>query len=155
MKPNHRERGQSLVEGVLTILAFVLVLIGSIDVGQVLFVHQSIVERVRSASRYGAVHPYDPDAIRNMVLYNQPTVPISSDEEEILFGTGDGEPEPPPGFLGLTREMITVTREDATFNQDRLVITVDGYPFSFFMPGVAGIYKGKPITASIPYEIVS
>jgi len=141
---NNRERGQALLEGALTTMMFVTLLIGVIDVGQVLFVHQSIVERVRSAVRYGAVRPFDADAVENMVLYRQAAAPGSEDPDTEVA---------PPGFLGITPDMVTVARQDATFNEDRLVVTVQGYPFTFFTPFIAGIYQGRPITASMSYEV--
>jgi hypothetical protein len=141
---DRRQSGQSLVESVLVTLVFLTVVIGMIDIGQILFIHQSLVERVRATLRYGATQPYDSMMLENMILYNQPTVPVSET---------DGPDAPPPsGFLGVTRDMITVSRQDATLNEDRLVITVQDYPFHFFTPFVAGAYSGKPIQGSTPYE---
>lgn len=139
---NRRERGQALIESALTTFVFLVLLIGVIDVGQVLYVHQSIVERVRSAVRYGAVRPFDAEAIKNMVLYDQSTVPDTGDDDVV-----------PEGFLRMNSEMVSVVRQDATFKEDRIVVTVDGYPFTFFIPFIAGVYQGKPISASMPYEI--
>ena len=139
-KSNKSERGQAMLEAALTTLAFLFLLIGIIDVGQVLYVHQSIVERVRAAIRYGVVHDFDADAIKYMVVYNSPTSPVA-----------DGE-ELPSGFLGLTVDNVDVTRDDATFNEDRLTVSVSDYTFSLLTPLVLGQYYGKPITASMPYE---
>jgi len=138
---SRKERGQALIESALTTFVFLVLLIGVIDVGQVLYVHQSIVERVRSAVRYGVVHDFDADAIRNVVLYDQAAAPDAGDGVE------------PGGFLGMTSDMVSVVREDATFNEDRIIVTVNGYPFTFFTPFIAGVYQGKPISASMPYEI--
>jgi len=137
-----KERGQALLESALTTFVFLILLIGVIDVGQVLYVHQSMVERVRAAARYGAVRAFDADAIRNMVLYDQATEP----------DTGDPDVEP-QGFLGMTSDMVSVVRDDATFNEDRITVTVDGYPFTFFTPFIAGVYEGKAVTACLPYEV--
>ena len=132
-----RQKGQGLLEGALVTVVFLGVVIGMIDIGQVLFIHQSLVERVRATLRYG------PTALENMILYNQSTVP----------GADDPNAPPPPGFLGVTRDMITVSRQDATFAEDRLVITVQGYPFRFLTPFLAASYTGQPIQATTPYEI--
>lgn len=140
-KRKSSERGQALLEAALTTFALLIVLLGIIDVGQVLYVHQSLVERVRAAIRYGVVHDYDADAIRNMVLYNRSTLPAGSDPSD-----------PPAGFLGLTAANVSVSRQDATENEDRLIVTVTDYPFTFFTPFMAGQYRGKPITASMPFE---
>ena len=64
-----------------------------IDCGQVLVAHQSLVERVRSAVRWGVVRPWDGtgDQIANLILYNQPD-----------------EPRPLRRLLGLTRANVQV-----------------------------------------------
>ena len=53
------QRGQSMVEATLVLLVFFTLLLGVIDCGQVLFAHQSLVERVRAAVRWGVVHPWN------------------------------------------------------------------------------------------------
>lgn len=144
----HESRGQSLLESTLVLLAFLTLLIGVLDVGQVLFLHHTLVERTRAALRYGAVQtPFDADAVRNMVLYNQPTIPGNA-------GSGDGGGDPPvvPGIFGLMPSMVQVQRHDATFNEDRITIQITQYPFRFYTPMIAGLYEGKPIEGSTPYE---
>src|SRR5580704_17301574 len=82
-----------MVEATLVLLVFFALLLGVIDCGQVLFAHQSLVERVRAAVRWGVVHPWDKaDPIVNLVLYNQPDAP-----------GGDT-----PTFLGMQRENVVV-----------------------------------------------
>ena len=82
-----------MVEATLVLLVFFALLLGVIDCGQVLFAHQSLVERVRTAVRWGVVHPWDSaDPIVNLVLYNQADAP-----------RGDT-----PAFLGMQRENVVV-----------------------------------------------
>jgi Flp pilus assembly protein TadG len=61
-----------MVEATLVLLVFFTLLLGVIDCGQVLFAHQSLVERVRSAVRWGVVHPWNEktgsEAVVNLVL---------------------------------------------------------------------------------------
>ena len=45
-----------MIDILLVLLVFFTLLLGVIDCGQVLFAHQSLVERVRSAVRWGVVH---------------------------------------------------------------------------------------------------
>lgn len=132
-----RENGQALLESALVTLAFLLVFIGLLDVAQIFFIHQSLEERARDAARYGAVHPYDAEAIRNYVLYRQPEAP---------------EPAPAHGFLGLTPANVSVSRLDAGTSADRVVVEITGYLFEFFTPWVAGQRTGKPIVVVMPYE---
>src|SRR5580700_1799343 len=70
-------RGQSLVEATLVLLVFFALLLGVVDCGQVLWSHQALQERVRSAVRWGTMHPYDGTGsqIANLVLYGQPSEP--------------------------------------------------------------------------------
>jgi hypothetical protein len=65
-------RGQSLVESALVLAAFLGLVLGIVDVGQLLFERQTLAERVHQAARWGAMHPYDTRAIRNVVLYGTP-----------------------------------------------------------------------------------
>ena len=143
----NNRRGQAILEGALVSLVFLVLFIGILDVSLVLFVHQSLVERARSAVRYGVVNAYDADAIENMVLYGQPTTPGLEEDDGDDGGGGTAS-----GFLGLTSGMVSVSRLDATFNEDRIVVTISNYPFTFFTPFIAGVYQAKPIVATLPYE---
>src|SRR5580704_5780698 len=93
-------RGQSLVEATLVLIVFFAMLLGVIDCGQILFAHQALVDRVRSAVRWGVVHPFDGtgDQIANMILYDQPQQPNAARA----------------GFLGLTRANVQVRYKPAT-----------------------------------------
>src|SRR3954466_11333413 len=94
-----RQRGQSLIEGTLVMLVFFALLFGVIDCGQVLVTHQTLVERVRSAVRWGAVRPWDGtgEQVANLVLYNQPDEPRSTTD----------------GYMGLTRANVQVHYQPA------------------------------------------
>lgn len=124
------------MEATFVLLVFLVTLIGIFDMAQIFFIQQTFVERARNAARYGAVRTYDPAVIRNMVLYNQPAAP-------------EGEP---PGFMGLTAAMISVSHPDIGTNDERLTVTISGYPFKFLSPLIAGTFMGRTITASQPYE---
>lgn len=128
-----RKRGQAIVEGALVTLVLAAVLIFIFDLGLVLFIHQTFATRVRSAVRYGVVNTYDETAIKNMVLYGQPTA-----------GT--------TGVFGLKREMVNVTPPGVGTNDQRIVVTISGYPYRFFSPWIAGDFKGRSISASLPLE---
>jgi len=129
-------RGQSLVESTFIALVFLATLLGIFDVGQILFIHQTFVERARNAARSSVVNAYDPAVVRNLVLYNQATVPEGSTT----------------GFMGLTAEMVNVTRADAGTNEDRLVITISSYPYRFFSPLISKMFYSRPVVVSLPIE---
>jgi hypothetical protein len=91
---DHRERaiaGQSLIESALVLAAFMGLLVGMATIGESLYVRQTLADRARLAARWGALHNYDPPAIRRVVLF--------------------GSPQQRPGdsaFLGLTISDIEV-----------------------------------------------
>jgi|HubBroStandDraft_6_1064221.scaffolds.fasta_scaffold20186_6 Flp pilus assembly protein TadG len=62
-------KGQSLVETSLILAAFLGLLLGIVGSGQSVFVRQTFSERVHLAARWGALNAYQPEAIRNLVLY--------------------------------------------------------------------------------------
>lgn len=146
-QPRCRQRGSAMVEAALALLLGLFMLIGIIDFGRILMLHQAFVQRARAGSRYSVVHDWDQDptaaenTIRNIILYNEP----------------DPTPRTETGLLGLQPEMVSVSREDAggTLNDeaaDRITIQISGYETFLFIPGLAGKFTAKPITHSIPVE---
>lgn len=50
-------------------LAFFTMLVAVVDLSQLVFVHQALVERVRAAARWGSLHPEaQPDNIRALIV---------------------------------------------------------------------------------------
>ncbi len=71
-KRTQRERGSALVEGALICTMFFYMLLGAMDFGQFLYIHQTLTERARAGVRYGIVNnPTDSTSIQNVVLYGQ------------------------------------------------------------------------------------
>ena len=140
---NRRQKGQAMVESALVLLVVLAMLIGVLDFGQVVFIHQALSERVRNAARWGAINYNDPVGAKNMVLYGQSTVPTDPSREG---GTASNP------YLGLSPSMITVTRQDNDTNEDRVVVKIVNYPFRFFSPWIAGQYNARTITATAPVE---
>jgi len=114
-----------MVEATLVLLVFFTLLLGVIDCGQVLFAHQSLVERVRSAVRWGVVHPWNGDnQIVNLVLYNQTEVPRGN----------------VASFLGLQPENVVVRHQPATPERpddETLGVTIVNFQSQFFSPWIA------------------
>jgi hypothetical protein len=129
------ERGSVAVESTLVLLAWVAVMIFMLDCGQLLLLHQSLVERVRNAVRYGAVVEYDVEKLQNLVMYGS---------------TGDTGGRP---SFNLDRSMVSVNRLGAGTDGDRVYISVAGYPVRFMSPWVARLAEGLPISATAPYEV--
>ncbi len=127
-------RGSTMVEFSLIGVMFFVILIGIMDFGQFLFVQQAILDRARTAARWGAASdPTNSGAIQNMVLYLQPTVPA--------HGTAS---------FGLTASMVSVSTADVGTDNYRLVIQISGYSYLVLSPYLARTYKGTPISVSVP-----
>ena len=142
MRQAKGRRGQSLVEATLVLLVFFTLLLGVIDCGQVLFAHQSLVERVRTAVRWGVVRPWNQgtgeDAIVNLVLYNQTEAP----------------PGNPPAFLGLKPENIVVRHQPPTPERpddETLGVTIVNFQSQFFSPWIAqAVVSPRTISITAP-----
>ena len=134
-----RDRGQSLVEGALVMLVFFALLLGVLDCGQVLFAHQSLVERVRSAVRWGTVHEWaGPEPIVNLVLYGAPAAPSMS----------------APGFLGLREENVVVRYRTPTPERpddETLTVEIVNFETQLFAPWMARVLVSpRPVAMTAP-----
>jgi hypothetical protein len=124
-----------MVETSLVLIVFLIMLIGIMDVGQMLFTHVSLVERMREGLRYGVI-TYDVTAIKNIVVY----------------GTASPADGATPSF-NLTTSMVDVSRMDANTAEDRIVITLSNYPIQWFTPYIAAKTTGKPIVEAQAMEL--
>jgi len=144
MKPpirNNRERGSVIIEGALILTILLTMLIGIVDFGQFLFIHQTLTERAREAVRYGIVNdPTNSTLIQNVVLYGQasggsvPNSPASTDK----------------GIFNVTRSQVVATATGVTTDDYRLNVGIQGYSYTIYSPVIAGSYNGPNILASLP-----
>jgi hypothetical protein len=130
-----------MVEATLVLLVFFTLLIGVIDCGQVLFAHQSLVERVRSAVRWGVVHPWNEktgsDPVVNLVLYNQ---------TEAHRGNV-------PTFLGLQPENVVVRHQAPSDRPDdeTLNVTIVNFRSQFFSPWIgSAVVSPRAVSITAP-----
>ena len=132
-----RRRGHALVEGAMVLLPALLVIIGILDFGQLLFFHQSFTERARAGVRYAVTNTYDAQQIKNFVLYNSPTAPGGN----------------PPGLFGLQASEIAVTRYDAGDRvKDRIEVSIHDVPMRFYSPLIRGALQHRPFRVVRPVE---
>jgi len=136
MRRKNSERGQSFVETGLVLLIFLMLLIGIIDFGQVLYFHQSLVERARAAARYGAINPTDTTGIKNVAVYNSATI------------TGT----PPAILYGMTTAMVDVQNPDINTTSARVVVTISNYPIVFISPYIAQAFHNRPVMVAMSSE---
>lgn len=131
-------RGSVIVETALIFIIFSMMLIGTFDVGQFLFTHQALVERARSAARWGAINdPTNSTSIVNMVLYNQSATPSQ--------GT--------PTYFNLSSSNVTVSNPGSGTNDYRLTVQISGYHYMMLSPYFAGTYTGIPVVISVPLGV--
>ena len=137
-----KTRGQSLVEATLVLLVFFAFILGVVDCGQVLYSHQALQERVRSAVRWGTLHPFDGtgEQVANLVLYGQTTDPSGA---TIAQGA----------FLGMTRDNVKVHYQAATPDRpdELLSVSIVNYQSHFFSPYIsAAVISPRPVIVTAP-----
>jgi hypothetical protein len=134
-------RGQSLIESTLVLLMFFGMLLGVLDVAQVLFSHQSLVERVNTAVRWGSTHPWQgAEPIRNMVLFAHPEEPVRATE----------------GYLGLTPGNVEVEYRPPTAehpDDEMLTVRIVNFESHLFSPGIGRtLISPRPVMVSVPVK---
>jgi len=129
-------KGAVFVETGMVFVIFAFMLMGAFDFAQFLFIHQALVDRARSAARWGALSdPTNTSAIQNMVLYNQTTAPSGATS----------------GIFGLTSSMVHVSTQDTSTSDDyRLIVSITNYPYLMISPTIGGTHNGPNITISFP-----
>lgn len=142
------ERGQALVEGALILVVALALLLGIFDLGQIMFIHQTLVERTRSAARWGAVNTYNQTSIQNLVLYGT---------------AAPGQGAQP--IFNLTPSNVNVQHLNAGTAEDSVSVTVSGYQVDFFsaafvpmLTGQSGQSvkrQGMTVQITVPYEVAS
>jgi hypothetical protein len=135
----HRVLGQSLIEAALCLFAFFALLLGVADCGQVLFAHQSLVERARGAARWGSLHPAEgSEPILNLVLYGQTQEPLKETE----------------GYLGMTPSNVKVLYQPATPDRpddETVSIAIVNFESHLFSPWLSRVLvSARPVLVSAP-----
>lgn len=131
-----RSRGGVLVESAFTITAFLAVTLGVLDIGQVMFNHQGLVERARAGAAWAGSRVFDAEQVKNMVVYNT-TSPTN---------------HATPMYPNLATSLVTATLFDAGTTEARVVVKISNYPYTFFSPWIAGMYTARTITAVASHE---
>jgi Flp pilus assembly protein TadG len=148
MKPEprnmRRQRGSAIVEAALIFLPFACMLIGTVDIGQFLFIHTTLTERAREAVRYGSVNdPTNAVAIQNIVLYGQAnggSVPVTPSNNDA-------------GIFNVLRSNVSVIATGSATQDYRLTVRIYNYAYQIYSPYIAGTYTGPNIYASLPLGI--
>jgi hypothetical protein len=121
-------------------LVFFALLFAVVDCGQVLVAHQALVERVRSAVRWGVVRPWDGtgDQIASLILYDRPEEPRAATD----------------GYLGLTRQNVRVTYQPASSarpDDETISVAILNYRYHFISPWIGEAFVNpRPVMISAP-----
>lgn len=140
MRRARSERGQTLIEGALALMVFFALLFGVIDCGLMLVRHQALVERVRSAVRWGVVRPWDGsgDQIANLILFEQTTEPSGASA----------------GYLGMKRENVQVRYQPASParpDDETLSVSIVNFQYQFLSPWITQIFVNpRPVLITAP-----
>jgi Flp pilus assembly protein TadG len=136
-----------MVETAFIFLSFAGMLIGAFDFGQFLFIHQAMVERARSAARWGAINDAtDTTSITNMVLYNQAATPASGTASYFNLAAGATDAQGNvTGNVFVKNAGCSPATDDCALN-----LQISGYKFTVLSPYIAGSYTGPPVTVSVP-----
>ena len=134
-----KRNGQSLVESTLILLVFLSILLGVLDVAQVLFTHQSLANRVNTAVRWAGTQKWQGvEPVRNMVLYSQASEPRSTTE----------------GYLGLKPENVLVSYRPPTVDRpddESLTVEVVNFESHLFSPWISRtLVTHRPVFVSMP-----
>ncbi len=133
------QAGQSMVEATLVLLVFFGLLLAVIDCGEVLYAHEALVERARSAARWGALHPWQgPEPIVNLVLYGATQEPHQA----------------APGYLGMTPLNVQVRHQPPTAehpDDEILTVSIVNYESRFVSPWATKVLiSPRPVMIAAP-----
>jgi Flp pilus assembly protein TadG len=116
-----KRKGQSLVETSLILAACMGLLLGMVGIGQAIFVRQTFSERVHQAARWGAVNAYQPEAIRNLVLYGTTAPDLGA-----------------PPFMGVAASDVIVATPGCPGIQCRVTVAIPRQGIQSTEPAEAG-----------------
>jgi Flp pilus assembly protein TadG len=146
LRRRRNQRGDALLEGALTFLTTLLLILGSIDLGQMLMQLHLFGERARTTARWASTtwdqscdsgtncwNASNLTAVKNYAAFGQPTAPSGAD-----------------GFFGLQPSHVTVTTI-GTPNTVAFSVSVSiSKPLSFYSPYLYGSYTMRPAKAVSP-----
>lgn len=119
----------------MSLVAFVLLLLGTIDAAQFFYLAHMLEARVQSAARVGATGRAADEEIRNLVLHGTTRPPAGAN----------------PGLF-LEARHVRITREGLGTDAARLTVAVVHYDYPFITPGLAGLRGARVVRQSVPIE---
>jgi Flp pilus assembly protein TadG len=138
------QRGQAIIESGLVMMVVLPVLLGIMDFGQFLYIHQTLSDRTRSAARWGAVNTYANSGVNicNVALYNDSNG--STNGASLILPSLQTSNSTGDGYCSAT--LANAGTEDAT-----ITVTISSYPYTFLL--LPSTVNRRTITDTQPYEI--
>src|SRR5687767_4011287 len=135
-------KGQGLVESAFVLLVFVFVFLGILDFGQFLYFHQSLTERVRVATRYGAVHTYtDGMSVIDVEINTTPSGTVDDQLPNVNA----------PSETNAAKATVTAGITNPGNDDARIRVTIANYPLTYLI--LPSSLAQRTVSYSQPYEI--
>lgn len=129
-------RKGAVSEILFVLCAAVVVGVSILDITQVIFIHQSLVERARAGATWASRQKFDSAETRNMVVFNT-TEPGERDK---------------PLCPDLTTRMVSAELLDGGTAKARVVVKIADYPYRFYSYWIRKAYNPRSIMAVVKHE---
>lgn len=130
-------RRKGAVSEVLFVLsAAVVVGVSILDVVNVIFIHQTLVERARVGATWASRQKFDSQETRNVVVYD-------------MVDPGDRDK---PLCPDLTPNMVSAELLDGGTGKARVVVKISNYPYRFYSYWISKAYNPKSVMAVMKHE---
>jgi Flp pilus assembly protein TadG len=111
------EQGATLVEFSIAAMVFLTVMLGVIEFGRALWIHNALSDAARRGARYAVLHSAeDAEKVKNMVVY------------------GDEDGGDTPLVPNLSTDNVMVDYSDFAVNKGKVSVSIDNYEFQFVIP---------------------
>ncbi len=123
-------------EILFVLCAAVVVGVSILDVVNVIFIHQSLVERARVGATWASRQRFDSEETRNVVVY-----------DTVEPGERDK-----PLCPDLTAKMVSAELLDSGTGKARVVVKISNYPYRFYSYWISKAYNPRSIMAVVKHE---
>lgn len=138
---NRRVRGQGLVEFSLTIIVFLVILMGVVDLGMAVYKYNGVSQAARELARVTSVHPCAvPDALTCApgTSASSETLAVIATQKNLVPALGD------PDFECIDNSGVAVAPNPCDFSRHSVQVTIEA-PYSPVTPllGLTGTWTMK------------
>jgi Flp pilus assembly protein TadG len=131
------ERGAALLEFAIGATIFVSAMFGVLEVGRMLWVHNSLVDATRRAARYA-------------VNQNMSTASLTGAKNMAVYGNAAGTGQ--PLVQDLTVSQVKITYQNFELGGGTVTTEIENYDFSFVLPLVGKTMRLPAYKTSLTAE---